>query len=132
MQMIRWIFILALFLSACGNNNPNPLINLSNQVILSKENSEDHKVTAYIIKNFEGGATGNTYYDVVVGESGKSNGRLQARSSAYTKVPVIRWQGNALMIYYTDQVIWNFSNVVILDNQVETARYEVFLIKKKM
>ena len=125
--------IAAALCASCGNNNPLEAVDLQSDSVVWMSPSNDGKVTAYLVTDFQGGATGNTYYDLVVGVTGADNGLrvLRARFRGVTRTMDIEWVDNVLRVRYSNAVIWEFSNLYPYGNGKAAKIYDVDLERRR-
>ena len=125
-------FAAAIAVAACGNGNPLAKIRVRADAVVWQATSEDGKVKAYLLKDFQGGATGDAIYDLVVGEVGSQDTLRIMRCDLDGPPTSIQtaWVGNTLHIRYTHATIWEFSNGFPYGNGDSAKTYEVVLEKR--
>lgn len=124
--------LLAALSVACSPSAPMENVRIQSDAVIWKGSSSDGKVTAYLLRTFEGGATGDTLNDLVIGDAGQSHGRLVLRCDAGGPDSPLApaWHGNVLYVKYSAATIWAFSNTYLYGRGASARTYEIVLEKQ--
>jgi hypothetical protein len=117
---------------SCGNNNPLAKVKVRSDATVWKASSADGKVTAYLLRSFQGGATGDSIYEIVVADAESDEGLriLRADLNGPPTSLEIEWTNDILHIRYGRAVIWEFTNGYPYGNGDSARTYEVVLERK--
>jgi len=116
---------IALLQVSCSCPSPQRTISIEDANVVWTGVSADRAVAAYLLREYYGGAAGDTNYTVALSPRGQVEAKIVLESRAKMLPIQAVWRGNALHVLYSDQTIWNFSNVFV----TPAATYNIVLDK---
>lgn len=124
--------VMVLLVVSCSNGNPMARMEIKKDAVIWETASNDGNVTAYLVTDFQGGATGDSIYNLVIADKVSDHGLLIFRSDTdKSPVPIkAMWTNNILHVSYGNERIWDFSNGYPAGNGTSAKTYEVVLEKQ--